>query len=243
MKKLTPWLLLILVAGLTACVNAQEEHSKATLMGSVLTVRSDCEARMTILDRYIARLNEEPAAQGYVIIYKRLGSEWMAKSREKEIRNYLTAHNIDTSRVTITVGGVRGGATIEYWIVPPGADNPTLKEWDDGVSGPPPSLIKEPRNFSEEYPDDCETGELYLEGYAEELDFVGPYPGRIIVQAKSPAAFQKRRNEITTELAKYGIAAKRLTFLYKPNKQEESVELWILPLKKGMKSNLDLPGM
>jgi hypothetical protein len=197
---------------------------------------------MKMLDRYIARLNEVPASLGYIIIYKRLGAQWMAKSREKEIRNYLTAQKFDSSRVTIALGGEQGDATIEYWIVPPGADNPTLREWDGAVSGPPPQLIKEPRNFSEEYPDGCGTGELYLDGYAEELDF-GPYPGRIIVYAQSLAAFQKRKGELTAELTKHGIAARRLTFVYKPDKQDEWVELWILPLKKGMKSNLELPGM
>lgn len=243
MKKLKPQLLLILILGLTACVNAQEDRPKATLVNSLPTVSSDCEDRMMVMDRYIARLNEEPAAQGYIIIYKEFNPEWMAKSREKEIRNYLAAQKFDNSRVTIALGGEQGGATVEYWVVPPGADNPGLREWDGSVSGPPPEPITEPRNFSEDFSDHCGTGELYLEGYAEELDFFGPSPGRIVVQARSAIAFQKRKKELTAELAKYGIAAKRLTFVYKPDKQEEWVELWILPLKKGTKSKLEFPGM
>jgi hypothetical protein len=70
------------------------------------------------------------------------------------------------------------------------------------------------------------------------------YPGRIEIFARDLVAFKQKRIELIDQLAKYGVPAKRLTFVRKlvPRDGVEAVELWILPVKKGLKTRIELPG-
>ena len=86
--------------------------------------RNDEKAR---LDNYGIQLQNEPGAQGYIIVYpskKAKSSE--AQERATRISDYLVnSRGIDASRFTITMGAARDGWMIELWIVPQGATPPT----------------------------------------------------------------------------------------------------------------------
>jgi len=247
MKKVQLYLVAAMAVVLAGCVHAQEapqEVPKAKLIEAVSTLESTCEYRMNVMDTMLTQLGNDPSAQGYVVIYQITKPVWLAKSRANEARKHMAMRRFDHSRVTIVEGGSQGDPKIEYWLVPPGAENPELKEFDGVVNAGPMEQITEPKNFTEENPDQCHWGELYLEEYATEMNHGWDYPGRVVVYAKTLAAFQKRKKELTAELAKFDVPAKRLTFVRKPAvRGEEGVELWILPVKKGTKPNIEWPGM
>lgn len=245
MKKLSLCLYALIVLTAASGVHAQDaipELPKAKLYSSVSTVRSSCEHRMSIMDGFFSELSNDPNTQGYVVVYPTTSPVWLGKSRANEVRKYMKRRGMDPGRVTIMEGSSQGDAQTEYWIVPPGAESPQLKETDGVVNAGPMDQITQPKNFTEQNPDHCLWGELYLEEYATEMNFGWEYPGKIIVYSKNLAGFQKRKRELTAELTKYNVQAKRLTFLRKVARNgEEWVELWILPVKKGTKPAIEPP--
>ena len=247
MKIVRMYLIAAMAVLLAGCVHAQDapmETPKPVLLKSFSTIESNCESRRADYDAFFAELGNNPAAQGYVVIYDQVRPIWLAMSRAKELRGYLGIRRFDPSRVTIVEGPLQGDPQIELWIVPPGAENPTTRESDGSVEGPPFEQVTKPTNFTEANPDGCNTGELFLEEYATEMNHGWEYPGRIVVYSKNIASFQKRKRELTAQLAKYEVPSKRLTFVQKPAKNgEEWVELWILPVKRGTKPTIELPGM
>ncbi len=85
--------------------------------------RNDEKAR---LDNYAIQLQNEPGAQGYIIVYPaRKAKSNAAQERATRISDYLVnSRGIDASRFTVTMGGARENWMIELWIVPQGAPPP-----------------------------------------------------------------------------------------------------------------------
>ena len=85
--------------------------------------RNDEKAR---LDNYAIQLQNEPGAQGYIIVYpsqKAKANE--AQERATRISDYLVnSRGIDASRFTITMARARENWMVELWIVPQGATPP-----------------------------------------------------------------------------------------------------------------------
>ena len=75
------------------------------------------------LDNYFVELQNNPAAQGYIINY---GSARDIQRREALIRNHIRFRNFDASRITLVRGGDRGeGIRTILFVVPAGAQAPT----------------------------------------------------------------------------------------------------------------------
>ncbi|HEX8845578.1 MAG TPA: hypothetical protein VF791_13080 [Pyrinomonadaceae bacterium] len=87
--------------------------------------RDDEKAR---LDNFAIQLQNDPSAKGYIIAYG--GAKETAAQKQKRIKratDYLiTTRGIDASRLVTLEGGVRDQIT-ELWIVPLGADPPTVR--------------------------------------------------------------------------------------------------------------------
>lgn len=85
--------------------------------------RDDEKAR---LDNYGIQLQNEPGAQGYIIVYpSQKAKPNEAQERATRISDYLiNSRGIDASRFTITMGRARENWMIELWIVPQGAPPP-----------------------------------------------------------------------------------------------------------------------
>ncbi|HEX8921563.1 MAG TPA: hypothetical protein VF766_08785, partial [Pyrinomonadaceae bacterium] len=81
------------------------------------------------LDNFAIQLQNDPNAKGYVIVYG--GAK--AKPAEKQLRikrafDYLTnTRGISRDRLVTMEGGTRDVTTTELWIVPLGADPPTVR--------------------------------------------------------------------------------------------------------------------
>jgi hypothetical protein len=234
-------LYLIAVMALTGYVQPQEipkEAPKARLVTSYSTKRSACEHRMAVIDHFLGELSDDPTAHGYVVVYPVTKPLWIGENRVNQVHKHIKFRNFDPTRVTIVKGDPKKDSETEFWIVPPGADNPPLKKSDVAVDVASIGPITEPKNFTAENPDPCYWGELWLDGYAAEMNHGWEYPGKVVIYAKNLATFRKRKTELIELLAMHGVHAKRLTFLRKPlpREGEEAVELWILPVKKGTKA-------
>jgi hypothetical protein len=84
------------------------------------------------MDYFYVELNNNPAAQGYIINY---GTDREIAIRRKQISVSVAWRKFDGTRITIVDGGFREGVKSELWIVPPGADNPlpssTAEKFDE----------------------------------------------------------------------------------------------------------------
>lgn len=72
-------------------------------------------------DGFMVELNNNPNAQGYIIIY---GSDREAVKRQKQIRNAIAFRKYDAARSTIVRGGKEEVIRTQFWIVPEGAEPP-----------------------------------------------------------------------------------------------------------------------
>ena len=80
------------------------------------------------LDNYAIALQNEPGAQGTIICYGgRVGRAGEAQARCDRAKNYLVnERGIDASRISTVDGGFREELTVELWVVPTGAQPPTV---------------------------------------------------------------------------------------------------------------------
>ena len=78
------------------------------------------------LDNFAIELQNNPSAQGYIIVYGgRRNSADFADRLGARSRNYLvTVRGMDANRIVVRNGGLRDRPTIELWIVPQGAPLP-----------------------------------------------------------------------------------------------------------------------
>ena len=81
------------------------------------------EVKARVQNFYTTYLNPNPSAKGYIINY---GTPKQIAAREKQITAAIRFLKFDPSRVTMVSGGDRGnGIETTFWVVPPGADDPT----------------------------------------------------------------------------------------------------------------------
>ena len=106
-----------------------------------------CEDEQARLDNFAVHLQNEPAAQGYIIFYEgrrysscenrraRIPRRGEAAARAARMKPYLTdRRGLEAERVIVINGGYREQWAAELWIVPGGAEppkpTPTLKAKD-----------------------------------------------------------------------------------------------------------------
>lgn len=75
-----------------------------------------------LMDRFYIELNNNPAAQGFIINY---GLPRDIEKRRAQILKAIQFRKYDATRITFVEGGFREKVKTEFWLVPPGADSPT----------------------------------------------------------------------------------------------------------------------
>jgi hypothetical protein len=94
------------------------------------------------LDNFAIALQGEPGAQGYYVIFGSCEGE--ADQRSARAVDYLVNNRgIDRSRITVVNGGCREQLTVELWIRPTGAAEPTPQ--NQATVSPCPECRKAPR--------------------------------------------------------------------------------------------------
>jgi len=93
------------------------------------------------LDNFAIQLQNEPAAQGYIIGYGSCDAE--GQTRANRAKDYLVnTRGIDAGRLVVVDGGCMPELKVELWIVPSGATPPAAST--DGAVSPCPDCKKKP---------------------------------------------------------------------------------------------------
>lgn len=109
-------------AACTTQIPVRVENRKFDEYGNIN--RDDEKAR---LDNFAIQMQQEPDAQGYIIVYAgRRSRPGDAQKRADRAREYLVnLRGIDARRIVTLDGGTREDLTVELWLVPTGAPAPT----------------------------------------------------------------------------------------------------------------------
>ncbi|MDQ6652260.1 MAG: hypothetical protein M3Y84_05915, partial [Acidobacteriota bacterium] len=87
------------------------------------------------LDNYAIQLQNQPGAQGYIVVYGSCAGE--AQARADRAKDYLVnTRQIDAGRLVTIDGGCRSDLSVELWIVPTGATPPAAST--DNIISPCP---------------------------------------------------------------------------------------------------------
>lgn len=138
LRKLTGHLLLTLLItsisfAQSTAESVSEDNTKNSTEIDEFGILGECELGAR-LDNLFLKLQENPAATGYVIIYQGknvLPANYGARLAERikyRIRNQILFRNQDPSRFVFISGGFREELATELWLVPSGADEPTPTE-------------------------------------------------------------------------------------------------------------------
>jgi hypothetical protein len=96
------------------------------------------------LDNFAIQLQQEPGSQGFYVIFGSCDGE--ADQRSARAVDYLVNNRgIDRSRITVVNGGCRETLTVELWICPTGAANPTPS--NSATVDPCPECKPKPRPY------------------------------------------------------------------------------------------------
>ena len=94
------------------------------------------------LDNYAIQLQNEPGSQATIIVYGSCAGE--AQQRGDRAKDYLVnTRGIEAGRINVVDGGCRSDLTVQLWIVPSGADAPTV-DTSGAVDPCPPCKGKRP---------------------------------------------------------------------------------------------------
>lgn len=162
LRKITRSLLLTLLLTLVCFGQSTDEGSLGQNAKNPIKVddfgrTGDCETGGR-LDNFFSRLQENHDATGYIIIYQgknALPADNEVSAYEKIIRNQSSFRNFDASRFTFLNGGFREELSIELWLIPSGANEPTPTNTVSAPVVPKDKTFLYDKNYlgSEEYYD------------------------------------------------------------------------------------------
>jgi hypothetical protein len=203
---------------------------EARMTDEFRTRGNNCEEGLARLDAFLVELNNDPGANGVIVIYGDTTASGAARIRELQLRRYASRRKFDPTRLIFTQGAARESGTTQFWLVPAGAAQPDVE---------PATLIARPRPklpfmHSASYVDgipECNAYDYDLEDYARVLNEEPKARARIIISESSRARFNRELKELTAQLTRNGVARHRIVGVYKyvrPNRLLESTELWVI---------------
>jgi len=77
------------------------------------------------LDNYAIQLQNEPGSTATIITYGTCAGEGQARG-ERAKQYLVNTRGIEASRITVVDGGCRADLTVQLWVVPTGAEQPTV---------------------------------------------------------------------------------------------------------------------
>lgn len=197
-------------------------------------VRGNCEDLLARMDGFFVQLQNNPTAQGYILIN---GKRRATEVALRESRNWIKMRGFSPDRITFVLDiGFSERAELEMYLVPPGAEPPepqpqTEQPPEPEKPEPEPADPNEPYIFSSEYYDGVagcgDIEELDLEGYAKILKENPKSRGNVVIMVMTKAEYREKEKEILMFLTSKGIARKRLRIFHE--KTFGGVELWFLP--------------
>lgn len=197
--------------------------------------RPNCEEILAQLDAFYVALQNNPDNTGYIISY---GSSRAIRNVEGIIKNNIRLRRYDSSRlVFLQGGGTDKKATLEFYLVPPGAEPPTPGEPPAAPPGEEDiyenlSSETKPFIFSSLYYNMVCPDSLDINGFADALIENPKSRGNIVIYETTQKLFREKEKEILDGLTENSIERRRLKTFFKkikPMSIQEGVELWFLP--------------
>lgn len=251
MKTLRAFLLIVIAqAGAVSVLEAQVEAERPTarLLQEIRTTGS-CEHHMSVMDEFFSELSDDPGSQGAIVIYQPGADERAVGSRERMLRGYFKIRNFEAGRVTMLRGTPQSKAVTQFWIVPPGADMPSIVPEDPNApkTKPVPVIEDDPDAAPHinskpyiyiNYSDVGGVAGCEEEGAPREAAFVKRLKenpgsrGNIVIKVENRAQFGEKEKEIVERMLSYGIPRSRFQTFYSKSNFLPEIELWILPRRR-----------
>jgi hypothetical protein len=200
---------------------------------------NNCEEGLARLDAFLTELHNDPGASGVIAVYGDTAAKGAGRIRELQLRRYTHFRNFDLTRLIFILGAPRLSGTTQFWLVPPGAEQPAI-EPAPVFTEPRPKL---PYMHSARYVDglpECDASGYDVDDYARLLNVEPKARARIVIRESSRPNFNRELKELTAALTKNGISRNRIVAIYKyvrPNRLLEGTELWVIPLRRGPANN------
>ena len=213
------------------CQIAVAARPAARMTDEFRTAGDNCEDGLTRLDAFLLELNNDPGAAGMIVLYTDLAAQGAARVRQLQLFRYARFRGFDLSRLTFVRGVPRESGTTQFWIVPIGADRPSI-ETAPLIQETRPKL---PYMHSADHSDgmpECNEYDYDLGDYARILNMEPKARARVIISESSKAKFNSKLKEVITQLAANGVTRDRIIGVYKyvrPSRLLESTELWVIP--------------
>ncbi|HEY2847176.1 MAG TPA: hypothetical protein VGI80_05110 [Pyrinomonadaceae bacterium] len=120
-------LALAIFFGFLACVMINGQTPKAEKLDMFGVV--SCDDYLARLDYLVTAARKNPSAQIYIILYEGrdgfgLPPFGQITARIESMKKRLRMEGANLSHFIFVAGGIRKVATVESWIVPPGAESP-----------------------------------------------------------------------------------------------------------------------
>ncbi|MEP7074425.1 MAG: hypothetical protein ABI878_01335 [Acidobacteriota bacterium] len=191
-----------------------------------------CESLYARSDNLQTVLKQNPSAMGVVIIHPQVGSPSRALREKNFIEKIFQKNDYAFERLRIVRGPARATVGGEFWLVPPGAEDPShgMDLWPDET----PDLSKPFFYGSEDEIGICPTFVPRL--YADLIRSNPNVRGRIVVIPNSDTSkgrkFEAGKEWIDTLTNKYAIPRNRLRLVFAKESNFEVIEFWIEPVKR-----------
>jgi hypothetical protein len=218
-----------------SCSFAVETSPQARMVDEFRTAGGNCEEGFARLDGFFYEISSNPAATALIVFYGDAAEKNAARRRAMQLRNHFRFRKFDLNRVRMTYGPARENGTTQFWLIPPGADEPKI---DSSVTVPEVERPVTTMLYASEYMDGIPgcNGNIYdLEAYAEVVKTDADNVARIVIGQSSQARYRRKVKEIRDELLRRGIPSNKIVTVFKlvrPNRLMEFTELWIVPPKR-----------
>ncbi len=221
---------LILLVSVLFC--AGQEKPKAVLTDKFFG--GTCDQFRSRLDNVLLPVYKESGSKAYVIFYSEENLSDLVNFYMDQITGLIPLRKFPAERITVVRAKKEGKPSLEFWRVPPGADDPPLagELWTYKLAG-----LSKPFLFGNLFSEACFT--FTPKAYAGFLRANPNIRGNIIVYDKTPAG--RRREGISwlkTMALEYKIPRDRLRIFYRKSKSFEDgsgsypdVEFWLVPAK------------
>lgn len=226
---------LVAISG-SALATQTPEPRKVDAYGAIA-----CDDAMARLDNFALKLQEEPAASGYIVVYPdRTGLVGKLRSYLDFPKTHLqSSRGIPPDRLTTLVGEYREKMTTELWISSGGL-SPTI------TAGAIETDFNERWKFDEDFADYavqdgkaelwtydlCDLGAINPVAFAEQLLSQPNSRGLLVVhleRGKSSNRFRTMARLLRAEMVKAKVEPRRFTIRAGARRKIPTVELWVLP--------------